>query len=85
VLNYSDFVSDPEAALQTALAHAALPHPREACQAALDIAWKDRGSLRFNKGAAGRGRDYFSPAHIARLSRMLSYHPVLDGWPAALA
>ena len=80
VLKYADFVADPAAVLQTALTHADLARPREACQAALDIAWRDRGTLRFNKGSAGRGRDYFSPAHIARLSRMMRYHPVLDGW-----
>jgi hypothetical protein len=84
LLTYSDFAADPAAALQRALTHAGLPRSREACRAALDIAWKDRGSLRFNKGSAGRGKDYFSPAQIARLSRMLRYHPVLDGWHDAL-
>jgi len=84
VLKYSDFTADPAAALQSALAHANMARPREACQAALDIAWKDRGSLRFHKGEAGRGKDYFSPAHIARLSRMLDFHPVLDGWRSVL-
>src|ERR1700679_2153143 len=59
VLHYSEFQSDPAAALQAALAHANLPRPREVCQAALDSAWKDRGSLRFNKGAAGRGGCFF--------------------------
>jgi hypothetical protein len=84
VLNYAEFTADPAAVLQRALSHADLPRSRDACQAALDLAWKDRGNLRFNKGAAGRGRTYFSPAHIARLSRMLRYHPVLDGWHDAL-
>jgi len=84
VLRYGDFKNDPATALRTALAHAGLTQPLEICQSALDTAWKDRGMLRFNKGAAGRGKDYFSPAHIARLSRMMRYHPVLDGWHDAL-
>jgi hypothetical protein len=84
LLTYSDFTADPAAVLQSALTHAGLARPREVCEAALAISWKDRGSLRFNKGAMGRGKDYFSPAQLARLSRMLNYHPVLDGWRGAL-
>jgi hypothetical protein len=57
---------------------------RSICQAALDGAWKDRAALRFNKGAAGRGREYFSDAHRERLSRMMAYHPVLDSWRSDL-
>ena len=61
VLHYSDFVTDPAHVLEAALDHADLSRSRFVCQAALDAAWKDRGALRFNKGSAGRGKDYFSP------------------------
>jgi hypothetical protein len=84
VLRYADFVADPAHVLETALDHADLTRSRFLCQAALDSAWKDRAALRFNKGAAGRGHAYFSGAHRERLSHMLAYHPVLDGWRGAL-
>jgi hypothetical protein len=35
---------------------------------------------RFNKGERGRGKTYFSHAHLATLSRMLSYYPQLTSW-----
>ena len=84
VLTYADFVADPAHVLETALDHADLSRSRFVCQAALDGAWKDRSTLRYNKGASGRGREYFSPAHLERLSRMMRYHPILDGWRDAL-
>jgi hypothetical protein len=84
ILRYADFLADPAGVLETALEHAELPRPREACQKALDIAWRERKIHRFNKGAAGRGADYFSPAQLDRLSRMLSYHQGLDAWRGAL-
>jgi len=84
VLRYSDFVADPAHVLELALDHAELPRSRFVCQAALDAAWKDRSGLRFNKGASGRGAEYFSAAHIEKLARMMAYHPVLEGYRAAL-
>jgi hypothetical protein len=84
LLRYADFVADPAAVLEAALDHAELPRARIICERALAIAWKERDALRFNKGSAGRGKAYFSPAHLDRLSRMLRYHPVLDDWHAAL-
>jgi hypothetical protein len=77
VLRYADFKSDPAAVLEKALRHADLPRSRAQCQRALDNAWNDRGNLRFNKGTAGRGKDYFSPAHRERLARLLAFHPIL--------
>lgn len=71
-LTYGEFRADPAAALMRAVAHAGLPRTREQCRAALDRAWGERAKCRFNKGEAGRGAEYFSPAHIARLERMLS-------------
>jgi hypothetical protein len=84
LLRYADFVKDPAAALETALAHADLSRTRAQCQAALDNAWQGRGELRFNNGTPGRGKDYFSPAHLERLARMLSFHPVLAEYTAEL-
>jgi hypothetical protein len=84
VLRYSDFKADPAAVLETALMHADFPRTRAQCQRALDGAWKDRGGLRFNKGTSGRGKEYFSSAHLERMERMLSFHPVLNDWRAEL-
>jgi hypothetical protein len=84
VLRFADFVKDPAAVLETAVQHADIPRSRAQCQAALDGAWKGRGELRFNKGTEGRGKDYFSPAHLERLARMMSFHPVLAEYAAEL-
>jgi hypothetical protein len=84
LLTYADFVADPAHVLETALEHAELPRSRFICQAALDAAWKDRGSLRFNKGASGRGTEYFSAEHRTRLAQIMRYHPVLQGYRGAL-
>jgi hypothetical protein len=84
LLRYTDFVADPVQVLEAALDHADLTRSRSVCQAALDSAWKDRAALRYNKGAMGRGREYFSDAHRERLTQMLAYHPVLDSWRADL-
>jgi hypothetical protein len=84
LLRYADFVKDPAAILETALAHADLPRTRAQCQHALDNAWKGRGELRFNKGTSGRGKTYFSPAHFERLAQMMSFHPVLADYTAEL-
>ena len=84
VLRYADFVADPAHVLETALDHAELTRSRFICQAALDGAWKDRAALRFNKGATGRGHEYFSDAHRERLAHMLDYHPALNDWRGEL-
>lgn len=74
LLRYKDFKADPVATLETILAHAGLPRDREECQEAIDIAWKERDQLRFNKGEKGRGKTYFEKDHIERLGRMLSHY-----------
>ena len=84
MLRYADFVNDPAAALETVLRHVDVPRSRAQCQKALDNAWKGRSELRFNKGTSGRGKEYFSPAHLERLARMLSFHPVLADYAAEL-
>ena len=84
LLRYADMRSDPAAVLESALWHAGLPHTRDECRAALDIAWKGRSGLRFNRGVSGRGKTYFTSDHLDRLARMLSYHPVLAEYAAEL-
>lgn len=84
VLRYGDFVKDPAQILHTALEHAELSCTRAQCEAALDASWKEREALRFNKGEQGRGKAYFSPGQLARLSRMVSFHPVLTPYTAEL-
>jgi hypothetical protein len=80
VLHYADFLGDPVSVLENALAHAGLARPRAVCERALSRSWRERGALRFNRGVSGRGRAYFSPEQIERLSRMFAHHSVLDGW-----
>ncbi|HEY2070016.1 MAG TPA: hypothetical protein VGG48_10720 [Rhizomicrobium sp.] len=85
VLDYAEFSADPAAALQTALDHAGLPRSREACRAAIDTAWADRATLRFNKGAGGRGKDYFSQSQRDKLSALFRHYPALGDWCEKLA
>jgi hypothetical protein len=80
VLRFADFLADPLAMLERTLAHAGAPQARMVCQTALEGVWQQRAQLRFNKGVAGRGKDYFSPDHCARLARMMDNYPILDGW-----
>ncbi|HUO93852.1 MAG TPA: hypothetical protein VMU22_13060 [Rhizomicrobium sp.] len=80
VLRYADFITEPAATLHRALTHAGFVVPRAKCDAAIEKVWGERGSLRFNKGVAGRGRDYFLPAHLERLARMLSIYKPLAPW-----
>jgi len=74
VLRYKDFKADPAATLEAILAHSKLPRSRGECEEAIDIAWRERDQLRFNKGEKGRGESYFSRDHIERLERMLSHY-----------
>jgi hypothetical protein len=80
VLHYRDLLADPAGVLETALTHAGLRKDRAACETALAKSWSERDTLRFNKGVAGRGREYFTWQHFARLSRMLDYHHLPDAW-----
>jgi hypothetical protein len=77
VLTYRDFLDAPAETLSAALDHADLPATRAACDCAIAETWSERGEHRFNRGASGRGRQYFSAPQIARLAHMLSYYPIL--------
>ena len=75
VLDYDRFIAEPVAALESLLAHAGMPHPREICQTALDAVWENRADFRFNKGVSGRGHARFTPTQLARLARQLDFYP----------
>jgi len=76
VLRYADFVLETAKTLSRVLAHSGVARSDERCQSAVDTLWNQRAGHRFNKGKAGRGRDYFSADQIGRLARMLSYYPI---------
>lgn len=84
VLHFSSWLADPLGTLQLCLEHAGVPKPEAVCSAALDGCWKERGELRFNKGAAGRGRSYFTTAHIERLAHLMDNFPILGNYRAEL-
>lgn len=74
VIRYKEFKDEPVATLKKVLDHSGVPRDEEECEDALDEAWKERDTLRFNRGEAGRGSKYFTADHIARLARMLSHY-----------
>jgi hypothetical protein len=80
VLRYRHFRTNPVEPFHTALTHAGFVVSRAAASAALARAWAERESFRYNKGAEGRGRNYFSPRHLAEISRKLSCYPQLESW-----
>lgn len=84
VLRYRKFLSHPADTLHGALTHAGFAVAHSKCEEAMARAWKQRQMYRFNKGERGRGKTYFSPAHLAALSRMLSYYPQLASWQQEL-
>jgi len=84
LVRYGDFLKDPASVLEKILAHSGLPAGRQDCERALEEVWPNRAGLRFNRGVAGRGRDYFDPPHLKALERMLSYYPALAGHASEL-
>jgi hypothetical protein len=84
ILDYDEFRASPAAVLEKSLAHAGLARPREICEEAVRLTWEERTQFRFNRGEAGRGKDYFSQAHVARIAKLLSYYPALDAVAAQL-
>lgn len=80
VLRYSKFRQNPAEALHTALTHAGFGASHSDCKKASERAWSERNAFRFNKGTEGRGKKYFSPRHLAEISRKLSHYPELHDW-----
>jgi hypothetical protein len=77
LLAYRDFLDAPAETLSALLDHADLPVTHAACGSAIAETWSERVQHRFNRGAPGRGKQYFSAPQIARLKQMLSYYPIL--------
>jgi len=84
VLRYDEIQDDPAGTLFRALQHAGFQTPLVRCEAAIEKVWGERGKFRFNKGIAGRGREYFSAAHLERLERMLTLYKQLEPWKQVL-
>jgi len=84
VLRFHDFCTNPAEALRTTLTHAGFVTTLFRCRQSLEAVWRQKENYRFNKGVRGRGNEYFSPAHISRLRKLLSYYPQLAGWTAEL-
>jgi len=80
VLRYTDFKRDPVTTLRTLLAHAGIETSHFMCERAIDIAWKERALLRFNKGEQGRGSARFHAGHIAHVETMLFRHYDLSAY-----
>lgn len=76
LLRYADLIREPATTLSQVLAHSGAARSQERCQYAVDLIWNERSKYRFNKGDVGRGREYFSPDHVDRLARLLSYYPI---------
>ena len=84
VLNYKDFCEEPAETLYKALSHAGFATTRFQCLRSIQHVWEEKQNYRYNRGVSGRGKDYFAPAHLARLHRLLSYYPQLSDWTASL-
>lgn len=77
LIDYRNIREDAVAVLQRCLDRVGMPRSREDCEVAVARTWNDRSQLRYNKGAEGRGDDYFRQVHMHRLSRMIGHYPVL--------
>jgi hypothetical protein len=80
VLRYGDFCRDPAQAIHQAVAHAGFAASQGDCAAAVERVWQERDKFRYNKGAEGRGKSYFSASQLAEISRKLSHYPQLEAW-----
>ena len=80
VLHYQGFRDRPADALHKALTHAGFSVSTAGCEHALAQVWAARASHRYNKAVPGRGREYFSPSQIEKISRLLSFYGELAPW-----
>ena len=53
-------------------------------QESVERARSEREQLKYNKGVGGRGKEYFSQAHLMRIASMLAYYPQLKPWMSEL-
>lgn len=84
VLHYRDFCTEPAETLYKAISHAGFVTTLFKCRQSVEEVWRAKENYRYNKGVHGRGKDYFSPAHVTRLKKLLSYYPQLVDWTAEL-
>jgi hypothetical protein len=84
VLTYGAFKADAADTLAKLLNHAGVPRPSVLCRAAVDKTWRERETVRFNRGEEGRGKGFLSAEQMARIARMLDNYPVLDEWRAEI-
>jgi hypothetical protein len=84
VLHYRDFCAEPAETLYKAISHSGFATTPLKCRQSLEEVWREKENFRYNKGVRGRGKNYFWPAHIARLKKQLSYYPQLADWTAEL-
>src|SRR6185503_10679830 len=84
VLRYRDLRANPADTLSRALSHAGSATSRFESLKAVEQMRSRMDSYRYNMGVSGRGVDYFTTAQLARLHKMLSYHPQLSDWAADL-
>jgi len=84
VLDYQGLHDEPEAVLQAVIAHMGYSRTLQECAIACAYVWRNRGEYRYNRGEVGRGRQYFTPEHLARLARMMRPYPNLEAYRGEL-
>lgn len=75
VLDYADVVADPAAAVAAVLRHHHIERSAADIEAAVTRARS--GTIRFNRGVAGRGAAEFSAEQLARLDELARHYPAL--------
>ncbi|MGB8363627.1 MAG: hypothetical protein WCE20_03730 [Rhizomicrobium sp.] len=84
VLHYDEFREDPADCLHRAVVHSGLSITKSKCEESVERARSEREQLKYNKGVGGRGKEYFSQAHLMRIASMLAYYPQLKPWMSEL-
>jgi len=80
VLRYKELRASPAETLYRALSHAGFATSRFESLKAVERMRMRQDSHRYNMGVAGRGMDCFSATQLARIQKLLSYHPQLSEW-----
>ncbi len=84
VLRFDDLLDDPASVLEVLLAHSRVARSHKDCELATDLAWRERGENRFNKGEQGRGIAKLSSAQLERIRHLLFDTYDLGEWVADL-